>query len=646
MEARQEYTTDRCNVLVVEDNEADFELARHELSFDVGSHLKANKIEWCRSVEEAVLALREQVFDIVLLDYSLPDSVGLSGLLKLKDQYPHLPVVFYTEMDNEEIALSALKSGAQDFVIKSKNSGSLLRTVRYALERNHIELQLRVAQENADSANRAKSAFLANMSHEIRTPLTAILGFTEISLDHSISGSQREALLSIKRNCEHLNQLINNVLDISKIESNRIELRPTNFSLFHFIDDISLIFKSKASEKGIVFDFDYKFPLPSSIMNDELYLKQVLTNIISNAIKFTDKGGVTVAISYDQSLNLLIFKISDTGIGMSDDFRTRMFRPFTQEDSSITRTYGGTGLGLSISKRLAEMLGGSLQYETEKGRGTTFTISVSVGNKNKLSLVNQRPPRRDEFTYIAKAQRKKIKGRVLLVDDMPDNRALMKHFLKDVGASVALAEDGVMAVSLAQKQDFDLILLDMQMPILDGYECARQLRALNIKCPIIAVTASAISGAEELCLQAGCTGYLRKPFTRDQLLHIVYELLPEDKSSSDLVKIDKYSQIDEELLPITLGFIKNLPDRILALQQSYASNNHEELRQHAHKLAGAEMFGFEELGNVSHTLEHHIKIGKTEQIAELMKRIVFLAKEACELESRIRTQTNDSEGKN
>ncbi len=390
--------------------------------------------------------------------------------------------------------------------------------------RKERERQLQEARAAAEAANDSKSAFLANMSHEIRTPMTAILGYTELMSNLVENAEAKSHLQTIRHNGDFLLGIINDILDLSKIEANKFDVDFQRFNPANVVEDVRSIMNVRATESELSLDVQYRSEIPVEIESDPKRLKQILINLVGNAIKFTKKGGVNVGVSYEDGK--LVFQITDSGIGIPAKQQDRLFQPFSQGDHSVNREFGGTGLGLAISNRLATMLGGSIRVESEEGRGSTFTVSVAVGNVDGVEMAQ---PKLGEVPLVVATSPETIAldCRVLVVDDRRDIRFLSRRFLTDAGATVKEAEDGEVAIKTYKETSengnaFDLILLDMQMPRLDGYATAKQLRLLGFTGPIIALTADAMQGDMSKCIEAGCNDYLSKPIDKTRLLETVF----------------------------------------------------------------------------------------------------------------------------
>jgi PAS domain S-box-containing protein len=413
----------------------------------------------------------------------------------------------------------------------------LAAVVRDVSEERLAAESLRLAMKAAEQASYAKSEFLANMSHEIRTPMSAILGYADLLVaEEGVDQApphRVEAFRTIKRNGEHLLQVINDILDLSKIEAGKLQLERMRCSLPDLIADVQRIVKQRALAKQLPLNFTLADDLPVTIETDPTRLRQVLINLIGNAIKFTDQGMVSVDVRLIEAEGggaRMEFAVSDTGIGMTAEQLDRLFQPFSQADASTSRRFGGTGLGLTISKRIVDQLGGEVLVESQYGRGSTFRAIVPIGAADPTPRVDQRAatPSGQRETLPTNQSLEALDCRILLAEDGLDNQRLLTFVLGKAGAHVTLAENGEAAVKLvlesmhsAREQGdvkpFDVILMDMQMPVLDGYQATRRLRAEGCATPIIALTAHAMQGDREHCLAAGCDDYLTKPIDRHVL---------------------------------------------------------------------------------------------------------------------------------
>ena len=487
----------------------------------------------------------------------------------------------------------------------------------------HLNAQLTAEKERAEQASRAKSAFLANMSHEIRTPMTAILGYSDLMLAPSQTMSDRvNCLQVIRRNARHLTELVNDILDISKIEAERMTVERLPCDLAQVVVDVASMLRARAAEKDVTLAVDFRGPIPRTIQTDPLRLKQVLMNLVGNAIKFTERGHVRLAVGVDDAVSgdgspssTVTLEISDTGIGMTPDQVERLFQPFTQADESMTRKFGGTGLGLVISRRLAQLMGGDVTVRSEAGRGSTFTVRIDGGSLAGVTRITNLTESVLQPTEQEHPEEVRLTGRILLAEDGPDNRHLVSLHLTAAGARVSCAENGRVAVAMARAEPFDVILMDMQMPELDGYGATSELRRRGATLPIIALTAHAMSGDREKCLAAGCSDYLTKPIDPELLLRTVHHYLTEKPTTGGTPVPDAQATAaapafaapavpsNERITPrVTLPrsaaaaaamrqavelFVSRLPERVNNLSRLLEENALADLRVAVHQLKGA-----------------------------------------------------------
>ncbi len=397
---------------------------------------------------------------------------------------------------------------------------------------------LREAMLHAEQTTRVKSEFLANVSHEIRTPMTAILGFTEELLDQALSVSAPretlDALQTIQRNGDYLLTLLNDILDLSKIESGRLELERVAYSPIAIVRDVARLMRVRAEAKGVPFQVEFENALPVRIEGDPTRVRQVLINLVGNGLKFTEVGSVRLRASLRDSggSSRIVFEVTDTGIGISSAERSRLFRPFRQADGSTTRRYGGTGLGLTISKHLCELMDGSIEFESEPGLGTTVRVSLPTGS---LEGIERTLPVDDAAadtprSGVVRVTAPRLSGRVLLVEDGADNQRLIRLLLAKLGLEIVICENGQQGVERALEareagNDFDLILMDMQMPIMDGYTATRILRRRGYTGSIVALTAHAMHAERGRCLAAGCDDFATKPVDRESFFALLSRYL-------------------------------------------------------------------------------------------------------------------------
>ena len=453
-----------------------------------------------------------------------------------------------------------------------------------------LESKLREAKKLAEESARAKEMFLANMSHEIRTPMNAILGMSQLLSKTPLTGQQNNYLHAISSSAENLLVIINDILDLSKIDAGKMTIERIGFSLRKVCEQVEKTLRYKAEDKGLTLRVRVCPDLPDVLLGDPYRITQVLLNLAGNSIKFTEKGEVEVCCELAGTVGpetVVEFRVADTGIGIDAQYLRRLFQNFSQEDTSVSRKYGGTGLGLSISRSLVHLMGGEIQIESEKNRGTTSTFSLLLPIGSVADLPRQ------EVSGSALAIRESLRGkRVLLVEDNEYNRVLAMSFLRQAHIEVAEAENGAVAVELAREQAFDLVLMDVQMPVMNGYEATQQLRhTLGLQLPIIALTANAIRGDNQKCLEAGMNDYLSKPFHEDELLKIVHEWLlcvPTRDASTKLYRLDLLREAahnDQKFMTFMLRtFLKSSDDVLGSLRAALATGNVDAIRAAAHKI--------------------------------------------------------------
>ncbi len=426
------------------------------------------------------------------------------------------------------LVLTGLLLEVRTLFQRLENSRQSLRTLSESLVEQTAFANSMAA--SAEAANLAKSQFLANMSHEIRTPMTAIIGFSEVLTARIKDPENIDALHTIQQNGRFLLEIVNDILDLSKIESGSLAVEQIECSPWEIISDVARLMAVRTAGKDLRLEVEYDGPLPESIQSDPTRLRQILINLTGNAIKFTQSGEVRLAVRLcdaESDNPQLQIEVIDTGIGLTESQIAKLFQPFMQADTSTTRKFGGSGLGLTISLKLAEMLGGRIEVESTFGEGSKFTVNVSTGALDGVRMCNPAEENAPENpASLAEKTVSELDCNVLLAEDGPDNQRLISYILRKAGAEVAVADNGQIALELAlaaehEGKPFDVILMDMQMPVLDGYGATTRLRAAGYTRPIIALTAHAMSSDRKKCLDSGCDDYTTKPIDQQRLLALV-----------------------------------------------------------------------------------------------------------------------------
>ena len=545
-------------ILLVDPDHGEGALLR--LHLDRVPDLKA-EIDHALNEEEALRRLQEYDYDLVFLEAKFGRSPATPTLHRIRDVAFEVPVIVLTSTDDAEVAVDLVQAGADDYLPKGRLGPGLLsdalanaetrsiqRRMQHDLEGRAIELsdmlereslalrRLELAMERVESANRSKTAFLANMSHEIRTPLTAILGYSEELLQDELSAAeQREAVKVIHQNGEFLLQIVSDILDLSKIESGKIDLETVRFSPTKLVAEVCQLMDARARAKGIRLTHHFDGPVPEQIHSDPTRVRQILLNLLSNAIKFTAEGGVRLTTRLVEWENgeiptdgsrCLEFEVRDSGIGMTPDQIDNVFEAFSQADSSTTRRFGGTGLGLTICDRLTRLLGGVVRVESEPGSGSTFRVTISTGSLLGVRVISAREASELETPAAPRELEPLPPCRILVADDNAVNRRLITRMMERLSATVDTAENGREAVdralgALGTDAAYHLVLMDLEMPELDGWAATEELRRAGFTAPIVALTGNAFDSARQRSVEVGFDAFATKPIRRDSLAELV-----------------------------------------------------------------------------------------------------------------------------
>lgn len=526
--------TQKPKILIVDD--------RQENLIALETILEDLNVEFVRAVsgnEGLLQSLRHQ-YALAIVDVQMPgmDGFEMVSIMRQNPKTKNVPVIFVSAIYSDTYyVIKGIESGAVDFITKPINDDILrgkvrifldLHLQRTALESLVEELQntktiLETEKARAEAATQAKSMFLASMSHEIRTPLNGIVGMIDI-LKHTPNQEKFDEYLEIiEISADNLLNIINDILDFSKIESNQIDLEEIPFKIRNEVNNVVKLLGLKASGKALDFSAAVDHHIPEILIGDPLRFKQILINLANNAIKFTNSGFVKISVHLQQSSDSevkLLCKVSDSGIGISEEGKLRLFKEYSQTDKSTTRNFGGTGLGLAISKNLSKMMNGEIGVNSILGKGSEFWFTISLKPANDVSLPDTVQPQ---------YSKSKSTLNILLVDDNAINRKVALFNLQKLGHRVEMAENGLEAISKFQSGKYDVILMDIQMPVMDGYEATRQIRKiekdlkpLNLT-RIIAMTANAEKGEMDKCIAIGMDNYICKPFKPEDLEQVLLD---------------------------------------------------------------------------------------------------------------------------
>uniref|UniRef100_UPI0025F9E483 PAS domain-containing hybrid sensor histidine kinase/response regulator n=1 Tax=Phenylobacterium sp. TaxID=1871053 RepID=UPI0025F9E483 len=497
---------------------------------------------------------------------------------------------------------------ATTFFDRNRKLQGVFAAARDVTERKRVEVELQLAKAAAESASRTKSDFLASMSHEIRTPMNAIMGIADLLAKTALTPEQQKFVQIFQRSGDNLLNLINDILDLSKVESSQLDLEQTGFSLSDHLEKVIEMVASRAHEKGLTLTREIGPGVNTNLVGDPTRLRQVLLNLLGNAIKFTQAGRVSLKVEPHDDPTApmaLRFVVSDTGIGIAEDKLGQVFERFTQADSSTTRRFGGSGLGLTISRQLVELMGGRIWVKSEVDKGSVFSFS--------LPFETWRVPDRTVAAPVGPRPEAPLPPlRILMAEDSPDNAVIALAYLEDTPYRIDVAETGLRACEMFKEGRYDLVLMDRQMPIMDGLAATRTIRAWEIEngrpaTPIIALTASALKGDRETCLAAGCTAYLTKPIKQEVLLQAIkdHSIVGAGSEAKERGRADATSHpMDPRYRDLIPGYLENCRRTFATLLAAVASEDFETITFVAHQMKGSGgAYGFPALSDIGDVLE-------------------------------------------
>ncbi len=635
-------------VLVIDDSPSDIALIRNLLSQSRDVFFRVDAAE---RLSAAATRLTAGDLDVVLTDLGLPESRGLETFHRVNAYAPTLPIVVLTDLDDETVAVEAVHAGAQDYIVKGELEGVVLaRSLRYAIERKRVQLELHKAAEAAEAASRAKSTFLTNMSHEIRTPMNAIIGMSELLLSGDPTDEQREYLEMVLESAESLLAIINEVLDFSKIEAGKVALDHIRFDFSRLMQDILKSLAVRVGERDLELVCDIHRDVPRFLIGDPHRVRQIIVNLVGNALKFTERGEIRLSAEVEEADErhvVLRASVADTGIGIPPEKQSTLFEAFEQVESELSRRYPGTGLGLAICQRLVELMEGRIWCESEPGQGSTFYFTAQFDLPAPDQIPADSPPVEEPGVVVWKRRldtplpMPSRKLRVLLAEDSYVNQRLAMGLLGKQGHEVVVAGNGQEAVRLARADSFDLILMDVQMPEMDGFEATRQIRQWEQEngghLPIVALTAHAMKGDRDRCMEAGMDAYVSKPVRARELFETMESVLtvgrarpapeaaPEQETPAglDWKTAMEAVQGDQGLLRELIEiFLDDGPKLMSQAREAQAEGDAAVLQRAAHTLKGSvRLFGATQAFDLCFELESLAKRSELQQAAAAIARL-------------------------
>ncbi len=648
-------TSSAIRVLLIDDDEDEFIITSDLLRAAASERYN---VTWACSYERGLQFILSSPFDVCLVDYRLGKSNGLELISELTARSVEVPTILLTGDGDLQVDLSAMRNGASDYLTKDRlTAAQLERAIRYAVLHGRALKALRGATHAAESSARAKSSFLAAMSHEIRTPMNAILGMADLLWETQLDETQREYVRRFRRSGRLLRALLDDILDLSKIDAGNVDLESADLSIRGLVNDTLELNLPNARTKNIVLAARVMPDTPDWVNGDANRLQQILNNLIGNAVKFTEHGNITLTAEAhpDNVPGHLHFEVADTGTGIPADKLETIFEDFAQAESSITRRFGGTGLGLGICRRLVECMGGHLSVQSVLGKGSTFLFDVflvpaaepvEVRTQRVVSPEAglQKEGAASNTAALQTGAQNKDPLEILVVDDSEDNRFLISAFLAGKPCKLTFAENGLLAVETFAKRQFGLVFMDIQMPVMDGLTAVGKIRAMELEqsaspTPIVALTAHAFVEDIKRCYAVGCDGHLSKPVSLEMLMSAIErfggtrsaaDLVPDERLSRDTAQpVAEKAEEEQFVIDIPEGFEefsrnyiearkRELPEMLAIL----ATDELDRLRTFGHNMKGtAASFGFAELTKLGAAIEEAAKRNNSVEVGDRLSRV-------------------------
>ncbi len=610
-------------ILLIDESEECFCILDRELkkiTHDyTGTPIKV-ELFWETSFDAALGRASSENFDVAFLGLSPLETTKQAAFQQAAEFFaaqPLLPVIILGPTMDEESEEYAIRLGAQNYFVKDQLASiNLRRSMLFAIDRQIVRGEVEVARSEALKLAEDRNRFLSQLSHEIRTPLTSIIGFAELLGGPALSvAEQKDAIGAIRTNANYLYELINNVLDLAKFEAGKIDLHLELVSPHEVVSAVGSMLGRLASAKGLALQIDYEFPLPEYIRTDATRFKQILINLVGNAIKFTEAGSVTIKVWMDTGSHQLLIEVIDTGVGLTDEEQKLVFDRFVQADTGSRNASKGTGLGLSISRKIAKTLKGDVFVTSKKGNGAKFTLSLPCGRADSVGVINSSSEYSEEFSNpSSRPTQNKAGATVLVADDDRDIRQLLTHFATQAGLKVESVSDGKSALDKALENQFDIILMDINMPNVGGYECVQTLRAKNYHGPVIALTADTSQTCTAKCFDSGFDGFLAKPFRSEDLFSLIGRHIGSTTglAPTELEDLEHNSQFQK----VVDKFVSGLDSRVDAMTSAIEKKDWELAEMQAHKLKAAGLFGFPAIARNASRVEVAVKARDESRVHE------------------------------